>query len=288
MKWLRAELEMEAARADVARGILLMEGVSGWEESEAGESACLVFHCPVHEGAEAPVEGIVTRVRVALEGGRLECRTSWVDDEDWAHSWKRFWKPQRIGRHFIVAPSWEPVEPGPEDRLIRLDPGMAFGTGTHETTRMCLEWLEEIVKPGDRILDVGTGSGLLSVGALMLGAASVIATDFDPLATTATRENLAVNGFAQAAADVRLGAGWEPLREGDGPFQVIVANLVADLVMELAPGLLARLAPGGRFVGSGIIVERVDSVKAALELAGFTRQTWRTQGEWASVEAMEA
>ena len=277
MKWLRAELEMDTAQADTVRGVLLMEDVRGWEESEAGVTTTLVFHHPVQEGTEAPrLDEIVARVRASLEGGRLGFRTSWVDDEDWAHSWKRFWKPQRIGRHFIVAPSWE------------LDPGMAFGTGTHETTRMCLEWLEEIVRPGDRVLDVGTGSGLLSVGALMLGAGSVIATDFDPLATSATVENLAVNHLADAKADVRLGSGWEPLREGEGPFEVIVANLVADLIIELSSGIASRLAAGGRFIGSGIIVERVESVKAALEAAGLSVQTWRTQGEWASVVASVA
>ncbi|HRW49858.1 MAG TPA: 50S ribosomal protein L11 methyltransferase, partial [Caldilinea sp.] len=123
-----------------------------------------------------------------------------VREEDWAHAWKKFYKPLRVGRHILLKPSWEEVEPAPDDILVELDPGMAFGTGLHPSTRLCIVALEDIVKPGDRVLDVGTGSGVLSIVAHKLGAAAILATDIDPIAVDVAGENAALN-------DVPIGAG---------------------------------------------------------------------------------
>lgn len=271
---MRGETAAPVSRAEDIRTALLAAGLSGWEEREAGECVHFVFYCPV----TSDVQKRTRAVERSLGDG-----TDWmqVDEEDWAHAWKRFWKPQRIGRRLVVKPTWETCEAKASDVVISLDPGMAFGSGTHETTRMCIEWLETMVHGGERILDIGCGSGILAIVALRLGAARVVALDNDPVAVAVTKGNLHLNGVASQARVIES-EGLDALAP-DERFDIVTANIVADAIIAMAHRVIRRLSRCGRLIGSGIIVERVNDVRTALEQAGYSEQAWRTEGEWASV-----
>lgn len=186
-----------------------------------------------------------------------------VRQEEWETSWKKYYKPVEIGSRLAVAPSWEEYE---SDRItLRLDPGMAFGTGTHETTVLCLELLEQYIAGGERLLDIGTGSGILAVAALLLGAGSAEGIDIDPMSVRTALENARLNGVRQrfTAETGDLAA------KAHGQYSIVTANIVADAIIRLAPALPPLLAAGGLFVASGIIDEREEDVKAALQETGL-------------------
>lgn len=213
-----------------------------------------------------------------------------IREEDWAHAWKQFYKPMRIGKRIVLKPAWETVDLHPEDIIIELDPGMAFGTGMHPSTRLCIAAIEEVVTPGDEVLDVGTGSGILAVVALKLGAAHVVATDIDPLAIQATRDNAALNGLSlesTAAAPPRI-----DLRQGSipgemtGRFPVVVANILPHVLIKLLdsaydnPSLAEPLAPGGYMIMSGIIQERAPEVIEAAARHGLSLIDTKQESDW--------
>ena len=171
-----------------------------------------------------------------------------IQEEDWANAWKQYFHPQRIGRRLLLAPTWEDPAAGPEDVVVRLDPGAAFGTGLHPSTRLALQLLEGTRLEGVRLLDVGAGSGVLAIASALMGAADVLAVDTSPVAVEVARENARVNG-QECRITVREGS----LEVVTGTFDVIVANIVAKVLIELAPALSAALAPGGQLLLSGII-----------------------------------
>jgi ribosomal protein L11 methyltransferase len=204
----------------------------------------------------------------------------WVEEEDWAHAWKRFFRPLRVGRRFVIRPTWEEWEAGPEDLVISIDPGMAFGTGAHPTTQLCLELIEEGVTAAESVLDVGTGSGILAIAAASLGAAPIAAVDIDPVAIAAARENVRANPcaagilLAVSAADaVRGGYAW------------VFANLIAEVLCADAALLASRVATGGALLAAGIVAERAADVRAALEAAGLRIETERRREEWVAFVA---
>jgi ribosomal protein L11 methyltransferase len=203
-------------------------------------------------------------------------------EESWAHSWKQYFHPLRVGRHFIVAPTWEQADIGPGDRLIQLDPGMAFGTGQHGTTQLCLAWLEDLPVEGRNLLDVGTGSGILTIGAAMLGFGPLVACDTDPLAVSVTAENLELNGVT--GVDLIVGG----LDAVPGTYDVVVANILAEVIIDLAPQWAPKMKPGGHLVCSGIITRKADDVAAALQQHGLQVLERRDQGEWVALLAQKA
>jgi ribosomal protein L11 methyltransferase len=206
-----------------------------------------------------------------------------VEDKDWAEAWKQHYHPLRIGRHLLVCPAWEAIEPDPEDILIKLDPGMAFGTGLHPTTRMCLEVVEERVRSGMAVLDIGTGSGILAIAAALLGADSILALDIDDVAVQAAHHNCALNHVADAII-VRRGS----LAELDSRRQwdLIFANILAPVLLEmLAGGMTTNLAPGGSIVLSGIIEDQAGEVREALDAQGLIVLEMRQIRDWVALVA---
>lgn len=207
-------------------------------------------------------------------------------EANWAEAWKAHYVAQRIGP-FLVVPSWiAPDEADGDAVVLRLDPGMAFGTGQHPTTRLCLAELAGRVGPATRVLDVGTGSGILAIGAALLGAPSPVALDIDPRAVETALANAAANGVV---LDGRAGT-LDALRADgrDGSFDLVLANLLAGIVQALAPDLAAVTAPGGVLIASGILDEQAPDVVAALERAGFEAPRVRADGDWVAIVATRA
>lgn len=210
--------------------------------------------------------------------GTLALEVSRVQEKDWAEYWKRFYKPLRLGKRLVVRPSWEAYERLPDDLVIDLDPGMAFGTGTHETTALCVELIEKHYQ-GGKVLDLGTGSGILAIAAARLGAGDVLAIDIDPLAVRTAQENVDNNKLS-AAVSVRRG---DLLQGIGGVFDFAVANILADVIIMLCGPLRQRLKPGAVFVCSGIIRQREEDVRAALEAAGYAPLDRLGRGEWVAL-----
>jgi len=206
-----------------------------------------------------------------------------VTTEDWSTSWKVNFKPLRIGRRLLIVPSWEEPEPLPSDIVLRLDPGMAFGTGGHETTRLCLELLEQIMDNmptllTPSVLDLGTGSGILAMAAVQLGAGRVCAVDIDPLAVEVARENLAINGLAD-----QVECSTTPLESLDGNFDIILANILAEELVRLAPFLTDHLSAGGSLVLSGILAEKEKLVRSGFSSQPLEYERTLHDGEWVAI-----
>jgi ribosomal protein L11 methyltransferase len=207
-------------------------------------------------------------------------RVSTVPEEDWAGNWKAHFRPLRVGRRLLISPTWENPEPASGDILLRIDPGRAFGTGHHETTRLCLEWLERFSEQEGRegsrtLLDVGTGSGILAMAGVLLGFQAALGVDNDPEAIEVARENVQSNGLE---GRVRLFAG--DLREIDERFDVVVANIQEGPLVTLAEELIRHLPSRGGLAMSGILVNQKEDVRQVYESKGMTLQESRTDGEW--------
>ncbi len=253
--------------------------------------------------------------------GVPEPRVCFLAETDWAEAWKAGYGVLRIGRRLVVRPTWrDDYAPQPDDLLIELDPGMAFGSGLHATTRLCLEALENTVRPGQVVLDVGTGSGILSIAAARLGAARVVALDTDPLAVQIARENVALNRV-EAVVQVEVGTVQRskikdqtsnvkrqtssvesPISNFQSPISnlqspisnpqlptsdLIVANILAETIMELAPALAAHLLPGGVLIASGIIADRAEAVASRLRENGVSLVERRDDGDWVALVARQ-
>jgi ribosomal protein L11 methyltransferase len=210
-----------------------------------------------------------------------------VHQEDWAESWKEFFQVERAGRRIVIRPSWRSYESQPGEVVLDLDPGMAFGTGQHPTTRLCLGALEELIRPGMDLLDLGCGSGILSVAAAKLGCTRVVALDIEAVAVDATRANAAANGVDSAirCEGGSLGDAWPFTDRPDRSADMVVANISAAALVRLAQDISASLRPAGIFVGSGIIGERTDEVLVALAAAGLQTEDIRAEGDWRAVIA---
>ena len=214
-----------------------------------------------------------------------ELRARIVEEADWADAWKAYFPVMRVGRRLVIRPTWRRHRRAPEDVVLALDPGMAFGTGLHPTTRLCLAGVETLadrgILPGARALDVGCGSGILAIAALKLGAASALGLDTDPIAIEATIANARRNALVR-----RLSAREGSLPSGEAPFDVVLANLIAGLLVPLARGLRDELRPGGVLLASGIFVDREGDVRAAFGAAGLEVTGRTVEGDWVALEAI--
>jgi len=232
------------------------------------------FDVPSLPGALSSLQEQLALIRDPALGA-LSVSTQEVKEEDWAENWKQYYKPFRLGKHMVVKPTWEPWDARPGDLIIEIDPGMAFGTGTHETTAMCVQLIEKYYRGGS-LLDVGTGSGILAIAAARLGAKDILAVDIDPDAVRVARENVSHNGL-DGAIQVRQG---DLIKGLSRRFDFAVANILAPVICMLAAPLKAHLNPGGRFVCSGIIAEAEAEVNAALLEAGYVIDEITRRGDW--------
>lgn len=218
---------------------------------------------------------------IESESRPIEIYSSEIEDRDWSENWKKFYKPTRIGRNIVIKPSWETYTRQEGDIVVEMDPGMAFGTGTHETTSMCTEALEKYLKKGDQVYDIGTGSGILAMVAAKLGAGQVLGVDFDPTAVRVARENVSFNRLEDLVT----------IEEGDlfkmiqGRRNLIVANIMAEIIAGMAGDVVKYLRPGGIFISSGIITEKIGLVEGALVASGFEIIEIVKKNSWACIVA---
>ncbi|MBW5444913.1 50S ribosomal protein L11 methyltransferase [Cohnella sp. CFH 77786] len=250
------------------------------------------------------IEQVVSRLKAALEelpefgydAGEYAVSVAQVKDEDWADAWKKYFKPLKVSERLTIKPTWEAYEPGEDEVVIELDPGMAFGTGTHPTTALCLRTLEGAVRGGETLIDVGTGSGILAIGAVKLGASRVLALDLDPVAVSSATENIKLNAL-QDVIEVRLSDLLGILNEGDKPggeavtatvkppVDIVVANILAEIILLFISDVMKVLKPGGIYIASGIYKNKEADVEAGLLAAGFEIIDRVRQEDWVAFVA---
>lgn len=262
-----------AARLDAARPATVRAYLPMTDPDAMAEAVAAIETALGHLSAFGlrPIGGLATRE---------------VHEDDWASAWKRHFPVMRIGRRLVIRPTWRRHRPARDEVVVTLDPGMAFGTGLHPTTRLSLVALERVADARapdvfGRVLDVGCGSGILSIAAAHLGAARVLGLDIDPIAVEATTANVRRNHLSRR---VRARLGSLPSRQP--PFDLVLANLVANVLIDLASGLAAELTPGGRLIAAGIFVDREADVRAALEASGLRVEQRDGEGDWVAVTAV--
>ena len=230
-------------------------------------------------GCYVDVDGVldqIERLKIALIPFQLdEFSAEPLVEVDWENDWKKHFKPRRIGKHFVVKPTWEEFESQPGDHVIVLDPGQAFGTGDHPTTRMCLAFLESYTGPTTTVLDLGCGSGILAIGAKFVGSPDVLAIDIDPLAVEVAKENFALNSVTVRAevgdvTELNLESGWD----------IVVSNIISATLINLAPDANYAMKVGGLWIVSGIIDQNWADVQKAAAKSGFTLVTFNQEDGW--------
>jgi ribosomal protein L11 methyltransferase len=213
---------------------------------------------------------------LGLDTGTLEIYKREVKQENWENEWKKYFNVQKVSDSIVIKPSWEEYTAKEGEKIIDIDPGMAFGTGTHETTRMCINAIEKYMNKGDSLIDIGCGSGILSIAAAHLGAEKVIAVDLDKLAVKVSKENVDLNGFSNTI-DVRYGDLTDVI---DEKADVIVANIIADIIAKLSENIADFIKDGGYFISSGIINDKKDFVISKLKENNFDIIEENNDGEW--------
>ena len=291
------QLEIVQGREEIAD--FLQKSAKYWDFADMDElcaaEPCVKAYIDDDDAADAAVAALkasLTELKgmaLGFDVGSLNMLVQTVDDSVGLNAWKEAYKPFPVGKHLLVRPSWEDEYDAQGRRVLSLDPGMAFGTGSHPTTRMCLEYIDELVKEGDSVVDLGCGSGILSIAALILGAKDAIAVDIDPIAETIAYENAALNGIGKDRYTVLTGDVLtdSALREKieTKRYPIVTANIVASVIIALAPYAAKLLEEGGKFITSGIIDTREEEVAAALTAAGLSILEIRRGGDWRAILA---
>lgn len=276
--WVVSVRPPASVAADLVADELLRRGGRAVVE----EGGRLVTHLPEPDDPEAEAERIARALADALGGEDFDLRTGWQEHEQWEEVWRRGLEPRRIGARIVVTPSWCEPELRPGDLPIVVDPGMAFGTAEHGTTRGCLRLLERTVRPGERIADVGAGSGILSIAAAHLGASDVLAVEGDPWAVEPARENAVANGVEGVVQVVEAWVDVESLPRLTGPRDGIVANIEGGVLRSLLSAFRASLRPDGWLILGGILDHEWPEVLREAERAGFQLRATDPDGEWRS------
>ena len=314
MKWKQFRLKTTTQAEDIVSSMLADLGIEGvqiedkiplTEQDKEQMFVDILPDIPDDDGTayltfyldeEEDVAPVLMNVRKELEDMRAfldvgECtiEESETEDVDWVNNWKQYFHQFYID-DILVIPSWENVKPEDSDKMvIHIDPGTAFGTGMHETTQLCMRQLKKYVKDGMEILDVGTGSGILSIAALKLGAGHAVGTDLDPCAISATRENLEANQIPEGSMDVMIGNIIDDKavqdQVGYEKYDIVTANILADVLIPLTPVICHQMKPGALYITSGILDVKEDVVVKAVKDAGLEVLEVTHQGEWVSVTA---
>lgn len=323
MKWLEITVDTTDEGADIVSARLSMLGVNevsivqGHEEVERIMQSAVKFWdyaddaavnmqpavkayiamLPENEGMAERIEQSMNELRemqpeLGMDLGTLKVTSREVDEEDWANNWKAYFKPIKIGDELLVCPTWEETEDEGARAVLRIDPGMAFGTGAHHTTRMCLELMEKHLKGGELIADIGCGSGILSASALLMGAKEAVALDIDPVAAKIAAETAELNGIDLTRYTVYTGdiLSDKQIRTAvlRRTYDIVLANIVANVIIALAPMVPYMMHEGSHFIASGIIDDRLDEVVAALEANGLKVNEIREGEDWRALEATKA
>ena len=270
-------------------GGVVVESEGGFNPDE-GESASpdswvtLKTYLPVNSTARERKARIDLGVRLVAHVSPISPLSEReIDEQEWQDSWKEHFDVLRVGRRLVVCPTWREHHPTATDIVLNLDPGMAFGTGHHPTTRACLELLEEQVRPGSKVLDVGCGSGILSIAAAKLGAGGVVGIEIDPVGVRVARANVSRNGVGHG---VRVLRGTLPHPQvADGAYSIVVANISARVIAELAGDIVNALAAGGTLIASGVIEEHRPNVVEALTAEGARIERTVVDGDWVTMSA---
>ena len=297
-QWIEVSLRADGESAEALAELLGRYGHQGvsleqdgippdtWDESDIPPAECLIlrayFPADDHlEEKKRQLESALGHMRLMYPMPRPTYRQ--LQAEDWAEAWKAHYQPLRIGQRLLIRPLWIALAPAEREIEIALDPGMAFGTGTHPTTQLCLEALEALLQPGQDVLDLGSGSGILSIAAAKLGARRVLALDIDPIAAQATRQNAEANGVADRV--IAQEGSLETVLPSARRFDLVIVNILARVILQLAERGLGQLPrPGGRALFSGIIDTQADEVEAALRRAGLETEARRQRGDWILLE----
>ena len=298
-RWIEVSLRVDGESAEAIAEVLGRYGHQGvsleqadiapdtWDEADLPPAQNLILRAYFPDDARAG--NTKTQLQAALGHMRQlypmpEPAYRLLREDDWAQAWKAHYQPLRIGKRLLIRPRWIDVALADDDIVIALDPGMAFGTGTHPTTQLCLQALERVIQPGQVALDLGCGSGILSIAAVKLGARQVLALDIDAIAVAATRENAIYNDVAKRITAQQ--GSIESVRTAARRFDLLIVNILARVIMQLAAqGLGEIVRPGGTALFSGIIDEQADEVAAALDRAGLQIVARHQQGDWLLFEA---
>ena len=318
MDWLEIKIYTTTEGIEHIGGMLLMLGVNGYTVEDKNDYSEFLEQTEVHwdyvdESLDRlkTVETSVTfylpdnadgreqlvLVRSELERirsldkdkclGRLEIELSGIQQEDWENGWKKYFKPFEVGENLIIIPSWEEVPDSNTRIVLTIDPGMSFGTGQHHTTKLCIETLEKCVKKDSTVLDLGSGSGILSIASLLLGAKSATAVDIDPLAVDVSKQNAALNGFTfpeYSAYQGNILSDDGVKAKIKGKYDIVVANIVADVLIAFAPVFKEYMYQDTKLICSGIIAHRLNDVKNALVENGYKIISETEQSEWYAIE----
>lgn len=314
MKWNKYTLKINADAEDIVSATLAEVGVQGVEIEDkkplTGEElkgmfvdiapsfpvddniAYMHFYMDPDEDNEEILEAArreLDSLREFTDIGEAVITRSETEDKDWINNWKEYFHHFYVD-DILIVPSWEEIPEGDEDKMIlHIDPGTAFGTGMHETTQLCIRQLKKYVKQGDKILDVGTGSGILGIVALKLGAGSAVGTDLDPCTVNAVKENKETNDIKDESFSLILGNIIDDKEVQDSAgydkYEIATANILADVLVPLAPQIIKHIKKGGILITSGILDVKEKEVADALVKAGFTIEEVTTQGEWVSITA---
>ncbi|NEZ49443.1 50S ribosomal protein L11 methyltransferase [Clostridium botulinum] len=307
-EWIEVQIITSSEAVEAVTGILYNTGVKGVsiedskdiEEREQSEDNLFDWveleELNVREGATIKAyykddekfehyyqyikDSVLNLDRFGLDKGECKVTAKKVDEQDWANNWKKYYKPTKIGNEIVVKPTWEDYNKKDDEIVIELDPGMAFGTGTHETTRLCVKALEEYVNEDSVVFDIGTGSGILSIAAAKLNAKHVVGVDLDPVAVDAAKENVELNNLDNI--EILYGNLMEVV---DGKANIVVANILADIIKILAEDVKKFVVEGGYFISSGIILDRKDDVIEKLQQCGFEIEKINVDGEWCCIIA---